>query len=301
MPQFSILLTGQKPGAFELQFAVNETPAGLLWFDCLKKAIKSSRLSETRLYDFPGPESSLEEMLQDFEKCIAGLALQFPEILNTRIDKSSHLSIQNSMNLLHRNFAHNHLIEKAVTAENQKDWHEFNSMIHRIESRIIELKFPGAADGIRRSRMEFYWEDPFAVAIPDECYPEFTLKKEFGDIQNIYTQVGRNILELYYAGDSDVPLEHVQPFRRFSANGNIHFGPPSGEALEQSTLKKIEAWFQKNSAKLNAAGVYWDNPNKALGAVNVARLLKRPESPLEMREFQKQIYNYNKVADVIDL
>ena len=300
MSNFSILLTNSNKDLLELKYVLNQTPASQIWFDCLKKAKKYSQISETRLYGFhENHKNNLEELMQLFENYIALLAPEFPEILHDKIDKTSYPALQNSLNILHRNFAHNHLIESRVSAKNQKTWHEFNALIHKIESQLLALKSPTNPADLQRCRLEFFWQEPFKTAIPDQCYKEFTLKKEFGDLQNIYTQVGRNILELFYAQDDSVPVEHIQAFRLFSANCNIYIGPQESSQLEVAILKKVEVWFRKNETKLNAAGVFWENQNKALGAVNVAQLLNRPQTLNEMKEMQNQIIKYTDVSDVI--
>lgn len=299
MPEFSVVLSNPKNETFELNYVLNETPAAQAWFSSLQEAAAHSRLVETRLYDFPDNLNfSLDELLKRFAECSTVLAGQFPEILNTPLVLTTLATLQESLNLLHRNFAHNHLVEQRVSPENQQMWHEFNALIHKIESAIIKTRFPPEAHGLSRCRIEFYWEAPFSRPIPQNCYAEFTLQREFGDLQNVYTQVGRNVLELYYASDDNVPVEHIRPFRFFSANAGLYFGPPVGADHEEATLKKIEKWFKKNEEKLAAAGVFWNRPDRALGAVNLARLVNRPQSLSAMQEFQQNICRFDTVAAV---
>ncbi len=299
MPEFSIVLSNPKNETFELFYVLNKTPAAFCWYTSLKEAVNHSRLTETRLYQFPDIQKfSLNELLKQFEKCYALLAVQFPEMSNTTLDATTHESLQKSLNFLHRNFAHNHLIEQRITNENHQTWHDFNALIHKIESAILESKFPPDAHGLRRCRIEFSWDTPLRTPIPENCYSEFTLQKEFGDLHNTYTQVGRHILELYYASDDEVPVEHIQPFRYFSANAGLYFGPPEDAEHEAATLKKIEKWFKKNEEKLAAAGVFWNRPDRALGAVNIARLVDRPQSLSAMKEFQQKICRFDTVAAI---
>lgn len=299
MPDFSITLSNTKNETFELRYRLNETPAALIWFNSLKKAQQHSHLLETRLYDFPNNQNlSLQELLKQFDLCFLMLSKQFPEILNSPLILTTPEALQESLNILHRNFAHNHLVEQRISNENQQIWHEFNLLIHKIESALISAKYPPAADGLSRSRIEFCWKSPFITPIPENCYGEFTLQREFGDLHNVYTQVGRNILELYYASDDNVPLEHIRPFRFFSANAGLYFGPRVTAAHEEATLIKIQKWFKKNETMLAAAGVYWSRPDRALGAVNMARLIDRPESLSAMKELQKKICQFDTVAAI---
>lgn len=298
-PRFKVILTNASKAKYELQYELRDSEAAHIWFECAKKAMVSGGIKETRFYDFPGRgENYLNELLKKIEKVIQLLSVQFPELLKEKIDSSSMESLQSCMNLLHRNFAHNHLVEARVTQENLESWHQFNSLIHSIENEINGAKHPVAPDKINRSRIEFNWYEPYEKPIPDSCYNEFTMQRSFGDLQIIYCDVGRHLLELFHAEDTEIPLEHIRPYRHFSANAGLHFGYDISESKEQIFLERIGTWFKKHEQKFNQAGVYWDKPDRALGFVCAAKLLDAPQTIAEKKEFQKILAQYTDVFEL---
>lgn len=297
-PRFKVILTNASKAKYELQYELIDSEAAYIWFECTKKAMVSGGIKESRFYDFPGRENYLKELLQKFQNVVQLLSGQFPELLEQKIDSASLESLQNSMNIFHRNFAHNHLVERRVTAQNLESWHQFNSLIHSIENEINVAKHPVRPDQINRSRIEFNWFEPYEVDIPDSCYTEFTLKRDFGDLQIIYCDVGRHVLELFHAEDQDIPTEHIRPYRHFSANTGLHFGYGVDAKKEQLFLEKIQPWFKQNEQKFNQAGVFWDNPNRAIGFVCVAKLVDAPKNIPEQKEFQKMLSHYTEVLEL---
>ncbi len=297
MQSFSVLLTNSQKEIFELKYALNETAASLLWFESLKKAKSNSRISETRLYGFPGPENSLDHSLEQLNKSILALQTEFPEILDTPIDNSSPNSLQESLSLIHRNFVHNHNIEKRINTQNHEHWHSLNAQIHKIESHLIILRYP--SEKIHRAQIQFAWQEPYPVQIPKSCFNEFSFISNYGDLNIVYTEVGRHLLELYYAQDEEVLIKHIMPYTLLSANAGINLGPPVDARLEKNTLKKIEVWFKKNEAKFNSAGIYWDRPERALGTIRVARLIDGPETIEQMEVLQNQLFKFDSVSEII--
>ena len=161
------------------------------------------------------------------------------------------------------------------------------------------IKFPIKDSEIKRLRVEFSWQNSTSIEIPNDCFDEFTLQQEFGDIQIIYCQVGRHLNELYYAQDQEVLVKHIQPHRFFSANTGMHFGPDIDPELEDKLNQNIYLWFKKNENKFNQAGVFWNNKNKALGSVRVAELIGKPTTLIEIKQFQLQLSNFDRVSDII--
>lgn len=299
-PRIEVILTNDSGDRLAIPYQLLDTPASKIWLDSVKKALLSSQIRETRCYNFPSKNGdSLETLLKKFHATVQMLSKEFPEILDKKIDESNLHSLQASMNDLHRNFAHNHLVEMRVTTANYQVWHEFNGLIHRIESELVNLRYPIGPNQVRRMRIEFEWGIPYEKKIPDECFTEFTLEQNYGDINIIYCDVGRHLYEIYHAGDiQDIPLEHIRPHRHFSANTGLNFGHKLDPEWANNETKKVHAWFIQHEEKFNRAGVFWDKPNKALGYVTVARMIETPSGIEARRSHQNILANYNKVKEV---
>lgn len=293
MPKFNIILADETGNQLELNYHLHPTRSAHLWFEALKNSVKESQIKESRFYNFPGQnKGSLEGLIDTFQKVLTELRTfcELPE-LNT----SSEQALHESLNLLHRNFAHNHLVIKLIPHEQLALWDNFNSLIHQIESALVARR---TKSSVSLCRIEFTWINPFKFAIPEDCYKEFSLIKSFGSLQIAYCQIGRNLTELFSAKDTDLPTEHIQPARFFSANSGLWFGPNLTDEYAKEYHLQIEAWFKKNEIKFNEAGVFWERDDKSLGLVTVAQMTRSFANTQEMQDFQNELARYSHVAHV---
>ena len=123
--------------------------------------------------------------------------------------------------------------------------------------------------------------------------------KAFGSVQITYCQVGRQLSELFAAQDSTVPAEHIQPARYFSANTGLWFGPDLGLSFETQYVESIRLWYMQNRAKFEAADIFWDSADRALGTVTVAQLNRKFISLDERKLFQQTLSRFDRVLSVI--
>lgn len=287
----NITLENDNNEVLVLEYRVGHTPACRIWLESFKKAT-SAGLESSLFYNFKRPESQLEFLVLELEKCIAKLNETQPELQLPSLDQTS---LQQSLNSLHTNFAHSHLIERSVSEKNREVWSRFNTLIHQIESAMVAKSTKAALD---LCRIEFTFKQPFQCPIPPECFAEYTLLKKFGSIQINYCQVGRQITELFASQDENIPPEHILPARFFSANSTLWFGPDIPPAYEIQQMQKIEKWFQKNEKKFTTAGISWKDTNKAIGSVSVAQLINRFSTLSEQRQFQNKVAQYNRIKNV---
>lgn len=297
--KINIIFKNEQNNFFNLYYRLNNTYASEIWYNCVKKAKGESHLSEIRHYNFDNiTDCDINLLCLRLNNVIDELKKYFPEMQNEFLDTSSTEKIQRSLNFLHRNFAHNHLIEKRITTFNLKIWDQFNALIHKIESQVLKLKNPAKIGELSRCRIEYNWHNPFPVDIPDNCYHEFRFQKEFGDLQPTYYQVGRHFVEIFFANDTEVPPEHIQPVRFFSANARLYLGPDIGSQEEKMILKKIEDWFALNHKKFNQLGYFWGDPKLAIGNICVAKLENPPKDKNEKLLLQKKLSEYRQLVSI---
>lgn len=294
-----VILCNKSNKKLNLLYDISTGPAADIWLQCLLKASTESSIESSRFYNFRNQQSaSLENLVGRLEITIRNLSPFLPELGQKPLDKTNDSTLQKSLNSLHRNFAHSHLIENSITAENLELWTEFNSLIHQIESALIAKNLQYGKRTLDISRIEFSWKNSFRVPIPENCYSEFTLQKPFGSVQINYCQVGRHLHELYFAGDENIPIEHIQPARFFSANSTLWFGPDLTTKYEVETYAKIENWFMQSKDKFAQAGVLWDRPDKALGSVTVAQLNQAPKTDEEKARLQEKLSEFSVVKSI---
>ena len=297
--QFNVILKGPKQNEVTLSYTLIQSESAQIWFKCLQATLQSrpqtNKSAIGRFYNFPGQANSLKELTQELQTCMQELKSVLPEIEAYQLNSASDESLQKSLNRLHTQFAHNHLVENSITNENRQLWSHFNTLIHKIESALVNSKVTKSTPALSIARIEVAWESPTKIEIPEICFADYSLKKEFGSVQINYCQVGRHLLELYSADDKNVPLEHIHPARWFSANATLWFGPTLNEEYEKNQLAKIKKWFDVQEKKFNAAGVFWEQPARALGFVTVATLNHNFTDDTQKRHLQEMLALCNEI------
>ena len=269
-----VQLASKNEKKFTLRYQIRQHEVGAIWAACLEKA-NAYGLKETDRFSGFADRSS--QLLVRLQATITELKkihplLKFPEISATHL--------QESINRLHTNFAHSHLVEQLITPENTNLWTEFKVLLHALESHTKEAN----------ARIVFTWNEKNRVEIPSHLYPEFNIGLEFGHAYFNYAQVGRQIHEIFYAKDKQVPPEHIQPARFFSADTFLWFG----QNFAEKELKiKMENWFTKNEFNFN-----WKDPQLAIGQVTVARLAEMPASEDEKLKFIEKISEFDHILSV---
>lgn len=269
-----VLLAGKNEKIFTLRYEIRSHEVGAIWAACLAKAHPHGLKESDR---FSGFSEQSTQLLLRLRATIADLKkihpqLKFPEVSVTHL--------QESINQLHTNFAHSHLVEQLITPTNSDLWSEFNVLLHALETHTTE---PNA-------RIVFTWNEKSRLEIPSHLYPEFSTALDFGHAYFNYAQVGRQIHEIFYAKDKQVPAAHIQPARFFSADTLLWFGR---NFAEQELKTKMEKWFTKNEFIFN-----WNDPQLAIGQVAVARLVEMPASQDEKLKLLEKISEYDRVLTV---
>lgn len=148
------------------------------------------------------------------------LKIIHPDLIFCEINKSN---ISQSINTLHYHFAHSNLVTDLVSESNRKIWEEFNVLLHLIES-TLQTQEAVKKNGLPHARMVFTWNDHHATSIPEDMYKDFTLEIIHGFAYVNYSQVGRQIFEMFLAQDDLLADEHIQPSRFISGDTFLWFG-----------------------------------------------------------------------------
>lgn len=272
-----VQLSGKNDKQFTLKYEIRQHEVGEIWRGCIEKATAHG-LKETDR--FSGFSDQSDQLLVRLRATIAELKEIHPQLKFPEISVSQ---LQESINSLHTNFAHSHLVAQLITPENTDLWSEFNMLLHALESHTTE---PNA-------RVVFTWNEQNRIAIPTHLYPEFNIGLEFGHAYFNYAQVGRQIHEVFYAKDIKVPAEHIQPARFFSADTLLWFGASFTERALVNLKAKMEKWFAENETLFN-----WNDPMHAIGQVSVAQLAVMPVSEDEKLKLIEKISEFDHVLSV---
>lgn len=277
-----------------LNYEVFSSPVTELWCKSLKQAEALELGEKDRFYNFPRNQGrTLEDLLGHLENVIGQLQALHPELRLNDLDAQN---LQVSVNHLHTHFAHSHLVEAKITDQNRELWRDFNTLLHAVEAWLINLRHRASLN-LPLARIVFTWPDNFRQELPEEAYSHFSLRKEFGGLYANYSQVGRQLVELYYAEDQNVPIEHVQPARFLSADSMLWFGPTTTDEVHFNLLNGLESWFHQHPT-LMSTDLKWGDPKLALGYLPLGRLKQNFNSDEERLKYVEFLGQFNEISFV---
>lgn len=279
----------------ELVYDIRPSAAAQLWARCIEQARVHGLRERRRFNGFPGnPSSDLEHLIGELLSVIANLKAFHPEIEFIPLDRSR---LSESVNALHFHFAHSHHVTKAVNAENEQAWTDFNVLLHAIEMALKD-KDIRQRTGLPGASITVTWNKPIHTPIPEDSYPDFSLGSDFGTAYINYHHVGRHFLEMFFANDDILADEHIQPARLLGGDTRLWFGPSTGHYVDKILMERMESWFKERAERFNRLGHFWGDPKTALGYIPVARLRDQIHRPDEILQFLKDLAPFSEVIDM---
>lgn len=279
----------------DLEYEIRQHPVAQLWAHAVFQS-QSAGLRETdRLSNFSSDtDAELDVHLARLTRCLGQLKEMHPELNLSDIDGEN---LSQSINHLHYHFAHSNLVTSLVDESNRKTWEEFNVLLHAVES---SLHSRGALErhGLPDARIVFTWNENHPVPIPDEMYKEFTLQLMSGYAYANYSQVGRQLFEMFLAKDETLADEHIQPSRFISGDTFLWFGYTLGHQRVIQLEGQLKSWFEGQQERFNKLGFNWGDPKLSLGMIPVARLTSLCYQTYEIKELIKELCEYDKVSSV---
>ena len=278
-----------------IDFSIHTKKSAQIWASCLQKAIPSGFRENDRFDNFPQhPRGDLKNLIAAFEKVSLVLEDMHPELDFPKLDQSN---LQQSINYLHHSFAHSHLVTNKINEKNKEAWQEYNTLLHAMEGAMSNAYYSNLGF-LSLSSIIITFKDQQKVEIPEDCYKDFVLPKQFGTVYINYAQVGRHFQELYHSQDQHLDDSHIQPYRFIAADTYLWFGPTAGHFVEKDLWPKMKEWFEKYKERFNRLGFYWGDPKLAIGAIPVAQLSEPLYSIDEIKPFVENLSRFNKVTKV---
>lgn len=197
------------PETFILEYQIRQGASAEIWKNSLENAIPEGFSENDRFYNFPGhTKDDLDTLIQDLKN----VTVEINRIESHRqIPDLDQSDLRNSLNYLHLNFAHSHLVEQSINANNVTLMRDFNRIIHAIESYFNGRTKYYEEVGIPPCSIVMTFKNSFRTPIPEDCYQEYTLSYTFGTAYFNYAQVGKQIAEMYQNMDDLLEDEHIQP------------------------------------------------------------------------------------------
>lgn len=256
--KMTVVLSNESGRTRDLEYQILGAPSAQLWARRLQLAIASGLRETDRFLNFPKHEGSdptvLIRRLQDL---IATLKTLHPDLEFPPFDPND---LQGSVNQLHNNFAHSHLVTRLINPDNVLIWTEFNVVLHALE--VVDRNMAQVvATGMHRANIVFTWNDHRQIPIPDEFYEDFNIGVQFGAACANYSQIGRNMYELFLAKDDQLNDEHIQPFRYISGDTFLWFGPDTSPQRVEIIRLEMERWFGERKERFHRLGLSWEIPS----------------------------------------
>ncbi len=290
-----VLLGCDSGETFSVDYDIRPHVAAQIWAQHILNSREKGLRETERFYNFPNQDrSKVDYLTNQLDEIILSLQKIHPELNLPMVDRSD---LQNSLNQLHFNFAHGHHVSHHIDSSNQKLWSDFNVVIHAIESTFANAKAVEHT-GLHCSRVVFTWNDRKKTPIPQESYQEFTLGVEFGCAYANYSQVGRQLHEMFYSQDDQLADEHIQPMQVLSGDTNLWFGPSPGPDWAQNKRNEMKIWFEQRKNRFENLGYFWTDPQLALGKLPVAQLSNPLSTTQEINEYVHHLSRFSRVVDV---
>jgi hypothetical protein len=281
--------------SLQLTYSVRPGEVGQIWANAIANSKPAGLRERERFYNFSdNSDTTLNGAIQKLEVVIKKLN-SFQHGLN--LQPLSKGNLANSINSLHRSFVETYSDESKIPSETRELWSEFNILLHAIEFQL-NSKSSSLVSAFPMARIVFTWNNSSRFKIPEKLFSEFDTETEFGTAYFAYTQVGREIFEIYAARDKDVPQSHIQPAQYFSADTMLWFGCSVGTWSKEKVLEDMKKWYAQNLDLKEAIGMPWGDPRLAIGQVPVGRLTELPYSEKEKLELILKISHYPSVEKI---
>lgn len=265
---------------------MRETRIARAWLAAVEEALPHGLNERDRFCGFsPDPEDEIRRQCTEITAVVDRLRPLHPEIAFGRLDFSNP---QAEVNRLHVGFADRHLLRHDLNEANSKLWEELNSRLHLVEAILRGMR-NREQTGISSAQFTPTFKSAPALPLGRDDFRDAVLYKNFGTVYLEYSQVGRNFMELFVSGDTLLEDEHIQPFRKMSANCFFWFGHHQGHRAGREAEEKIKAWFHSSPIDFARLGYTWDRQELGIGLIPVATLEQLLFSVDEINAFQRRV------------
>lgn len=287
--------SGPGKKSMDLRFHIRQTDLAQRWAQLIQKSLPHGIRENHRFVGFcESPQMGIDKGIGQVISLIEKLKPLRPEIDFGVLDFTD---VQKEVNRIHVNLVDRHLVKKDLTQKSFQYWSDLNVVLHQLESYLHDVE-RYSSSFIPRAHFTVTFHYQERQDLTDKDYENAVLNRTFGRIYLAYSELGRHIVELYWGQDSEIPLEHVQLFRKFSSDFSVHLGPSQGSGAHLQLLNQIKGWFDKKEKFFSQIGLSWDPQRLGIGWLPVAYLEGVYDSPSEMRAFQKKVSHFQKIESI---
>lgn len=282
---------------FHLQFHIRQTDLAQRWANLVKKDLPYGIRENER---FKGFDEDLQTRIDQGVRKVTSL-IQHLKPLHPEIDFGTldFTDVQSEVNRIHVNFADRHVVKKDITKESFQYWNDLNVELHQMEFYLHHLELQQKEEVyVSRAHFTCTFHNQEKQNLTDAHYEKAVLNKTFGHIYLNYSHVGRYLEEIYWSQNNEIPLEHVQLFRKFSSDFFVYLGPSSGYGYHLYLLNKMKKWFHENEDRFSQIGLTWNPQRLCIGWLSVAYLEERNYSRSEVKAFQQKISRFQRVESI---
>lgn len=267
---------GHPGDLFTLRWRPRDTDIARRWWGCLERALPQGIYERDRIYNFPEQTWNRASIAAAMVECMGIIEQQFPGVFDG-LSASEDMS-QEHFNLLHTYFEkiRGSIIEPstffvAATGEVKRQIDRYNVLIHRWEDHVrnqqaLQVKGRG------RPRIVCTFNSTERHPLTEQDYDSFSFAHPYGAMVINYTQVGKQLYDVWLDDDDVVGEDAIRPMNCYRANFKAFFYAMSEES-HQNMMGRIWEWFDRKANHLNMRGFVKHDPRLALGYLTVADLI----------------------------
>ena len=294
--RLTINLTNSEKKHLDLNFTIRQTDLAQKWANLVKNDLPQGIKENERFTGFyEDPQIGIDKGVNKIISLISKLKPLHPEIDFGQLDFSD---IQSEINRIHIHFADRHLVNKDLKNESFQYWSDLNVVLHQTESYLHAIKYGNKENVLEEANITVTFYNKNKLELTDKYYENAVLNRTFGNIYIQYVQVGRHIMELYWSQDNELPIKHIQLFKKFGSDFLLYLGPSYGHHHHLLTLQKMKKWFYKKKKYFSKMGLSWDPKKLGIGRLPVASLENNVYSLPEIKTLQRKISQFQKVESI---
>ena len=291
----TIRLVNPEKKHLDLNFKIRQTDLAQRWANLIKKDLPYGIRESDRFTGFyEDPQTGIEKGIPKIISLIENLKPLHPEIDFGTVDFTD---VQSEVNRIHVNFADRHLVRKDLTKKSFQYWNDLNFILHQMESYLYDMKESGSSNLLRADFTVTFYNQKKGT-LTDKDYENAVLNQTFGVIYLNYAQVGRHIMELYWSKDEQLPLEHIQLFKKLGSDFFVYLGPSYGYNVHLTLISRVKEWFHKKEKYFSKVGLSWNPQSLCIGWLPVAQLEEIYHSIKEAKAFQRKVAQFQKVESI---
>ena len=266
-----------------VRWKVKEHDLARRWLISLRNSLPYGINERERLYDFPNQRWTRRKICDEMIDCMKKIETFYLNFFETWPNPEMDDDITNRMHvafemLRGESFNPTELYLKAPY-DIQMEICKYNLLIHRWESFT--------RGGLPKAVCTFNNKQWNAFKLED--YQHFSISHSYGALLLSYSQVGKQLIDVYRDGDDVVTSEGIRPMNGYAADFVAKFSSISQEKAN-NLYSSLMFWYDQNLEYLQSVGLFKEDPCLAIGYIQVGDLIEEHDRTVLISKIAEHDY-----------